>query len=164
MSKFRFEGSKAYFDYSGLGKDTNESYMGEFCVKTIISPLDSIKIDRLYRELLGSINPHLASDATQNYAFALSQLKYRVLEMPEFFKNKELDGGHLDASVLVEIINLAIEAEEEYKNEQEKKIQQIQAMLASKIKKKEIVKQEEEEIHEISNPSDLENIPEIDLE
>lgn len=162
MSDIRIEGSKAYFDYHGIGAKSNETYIGEFCVKCIMSPLDHLKADRLYRELIGSINPHLASKDAQNYAFALSQLKYRIIEMPEFFKNKELDGGHLDSNVLIEIINLAIEAEEEYQSQQDKKIKDLQDMLASRIKNKEITP-EEEDVKEV-DPLKDEEIPEIDLD
>ena len=165
MSDFRLEGSKAYFDYHGVGKKTNETYMGEFCVKCIMSPLDHIKADRLYRELIGSVNPHLASKESQNYAFALSQLKYRIIgEMPEFFKNKELNGGHLDSHVLIEIVNMAIDAEEFYQEEQERKIKEMQDMLASRIKNKQITPQEDDvkEANELGE-FDEEEIPEIDL-
>lgn len=160
MSEFRFEGSKAYFDYQGVGSKTNETYLGEFCVKTILSPLDYLKVDRLYRELLGSVNPHLASKEAQNYAFALSQLRQRIVEAPAFFKNKELDGGHLDSNVLVDIINKAIDAEEEYKKQQDAKIKQMQEILTKRIKNKEIKKEEEIETLEGTE----EEVPEIDLE
>lgn len=163
MSDIRIEGSKAYFDYSGVGAKTNETYMGYFCVKCILSPLDYLKADRLYRELIGSVNPHLASKEAQNYAFALSQLKFRVIDdIPEFFKNRELNGGHLDSNVLIEIVNLAIEAEEAFQEQQQKKISEMQEMLASRIKNKEIVR-EEDNIKEINDEDDMEEIPEIDL-
>lgn len=165
MSDIRIEGSKAYFDYHGVGKKTNDTYMGEFCVKTSLSPLDFLKADRLYRELIGSVNPHLATKEAQNFAFALSQLKYRIVEMPEFFKNKELDGGHLDSNVLIEIVNLAIEAEEAYQEEQERKIKEMQDMLASRIKKREIVPEEDQDdTKELNSEKDFEDIPEINLE
>lgn len=165
MSDIRIEGSKAYFSYHGVGKKTNETYMGDFCVKTSLSPLDFIKADRLYRDLIGSVNPHLATQEAQNYAFALSQLKYRIIEMPEFFKNKELDGGHLDSNVLIEIVNIAIEAEDEFQKEQERKIKEMQEMLASRIKKKEIVPEEDQDdTKELNTAQDFEDIPEIDLE
>lgn len=166
MSDFRLEGSKAFFDYHGVGKKTGETYMGEFCVKTILSPLDHIKADRLYRELLGSVNPHLASQEAQNYAFALSQLKYRITgKLPEFFKNKELDGGHLDSHVLIEILNMAIDAESFYQEEQERKVKEMQEMLASRIKNKQIAPEKEEtkEADELGE-FDEDEIPEINLD
>jgi len=159
MSDFRFEGSKAYFDFSSVGDRTNTTYMGEFCVKCVMSPMDHLKADRLYRELIGSINPHLASQDAKNYAFALSQLKQRVLESADFFKNRELDGSHLDSNVLIGIINKAIEAEEEYKEQQDEKTKKIQEMLAKRIKNKDIEPEPEAE----EAIGDEEDIPEIDL-
>ena len=164
MSDFRFEGSKAFFDYSGVGERTNDTLMGSFCVKCILTPVDHLKADRLYRELIGSVNPHLASQEAKNYAFALSQLKYRVLEMPDFFKNKELDGGHLDSNVLIDLINLAIESEEEYKKHQDEKVEKMQEMLANRIKKKVIVQEEEADDPIEGSDATEEEIPEIDLD
>ena len=160
MSDFRFEGSKAFFDFSSVGDRTNTTYMGEFCVKCVLSPIDSLKADRLYRELIGSINPHLASQDAKNFAFALSQLKQRVLESPDFFKNREIDGGHLDSNVLIGIVNQAIEAEEEYKNLQDEKTKKIQEMLAKRIRNKDIEPEPDSE----EAITDEEDIPEIDLE
>jgi len=159
MSDFRFDGSVAEFDYHGVGDKTNSTYMDTFRVKTIISPMDLIKADRLYRELIGSVNPHMASSDTQNFAFALSQLKIRLLDpIPEFFKNKELDGSHLDANVLIDIINLAIDAEEAYQKQAQDRLKAMQDMLAKRIKNNEIEKEEEIDIEPGTD------IPEIDLE
>lgn len=163
MTEFRFEGSKAFFDYQGVGNKTNSTFMGEFCVKCVLSPLDYLRADRLYRELLGSTSPHLASKDAQNYSFALSQLKYRVIESPPFFKNKELDGGHLDANVLVDLINLTIDAEAEYKRRQDAKIKEMQDILAKRIKNKDIEK-EEERHEDDDNVVPDEELPEVDLE
>ena len=138
MDDFRFEGSKAYFDFSGIGEKSNITFMGEFCVKTILSPIDHLKSDQLYRELIGPINPHLASQESKNFAFALSQLKQRILEAPDFFKNKEIDGGHLDANILIEIINLSIDAETAFSDLQNKKVAEMQDLLAKRIRSKAI--------------------------
>lgn len=160
MSEFRFNGSLAEFDFHGIGEESNTTYMGTFSVKCIISPIDHLKADRLYRELIGSTNPHLASKKAQNYAFALSQLKYRIAEAPDFFKNKEIDGGHLDSNILIELINLCVDAEEEFKTHQDDKVKSLQDMLASRIKNKQIVKEEEAE-----DPiEESEEVPEIDLD
>lgn len=161
MSEFRFEGSKVYFDYAGVGEKNNETLMGEFCVKCTLSPIDHINADRLYRELIGSTNPHLAEQSAKNYAFALSQLQYRLLKSAPFFKNADgIDGGHLPSNILIDIINLAIEAEEEYGKQQDKKVEEMQKMLADRIKNKQIKPEEEAE-----DPieADEEEIPEIDL-
>lgn len=162
MSDFRFEGSKAFFEYSNIGDRSNTTFMGEFCVKCVMSPLDHLKADRLYRELIGSVNPHLASQEAKNFAFALSQLKQRVLEAPDFFKHSEIDGGHLDSNVLIDIINSAIEAEEEYKDQQDEKTKKIQELLTKRIKSKEI--EPEPDAEEAITDEEEEEVPTIDLE
>jgi len=161
MSDFRFEGSKAFFDFSDVGERTNTTYMGEFCVKCVMSPLDHLHADRLYRELIGSINPHLASQDAKNYAFALSQLKQRALQSPDFYKNREIDGGHLDSNILIGIINMAIEAEEEYKKLQDEKTKNLQEMMAKRIKNKDI--EPEPDAEEAIEDND-EDVTEIDLD
>lgn len=143
MSVFNFNGSFATFDYAGTGNKTKTHYMGTFKVKCLLSPLDKIKIDRTYRELVGSTNPHMASKTATDYIFALSQLKYRVIESPDFFKNKEFDGGHLDGNVLAEIINLCIDAEAEYEEMQNEKVEMLNNRLAESVKKGKLVKKEE---------------------
>lgn len=159
MSDFRFDGSVAEFDYHGVGDRTNTTYMGVFRVKTIVSPMDMIRADRLYRELIGSINPHMASKETQNFAFALSQLKVRILEAPDFYKNNDLDGSHLDSNVLIDIINKAIDAEEDYKKQIDNKLKEMQELLSRRIRNNEIKKEEEIDIE-----PGTEDIPELDLE
>jgi len=143
MSDFRFDGSIAEFDYQGIGERTQQTYLGTFRAKCIISPMDHIKADRLYRELLGTVNPHLASKETQNFAFALSQLKVRLVDFPDFFKNKELNGSHLDSNVLIDIINKSIDAQEEYKEQLDERLKNMQDMLAKRIKNKQIEKEED---------------------
>jgi hypothetical protein len=159
MEKFRIDGFNVVFDYSNIGVKTNQTYMGTFCVKGRMSPLDIIKADRLHRELLGNINPHLATREAQDYAFALSQLNFRITgEIPEFFKCQELNGGHLDNEVLIELINLAIEAEDFYQKHQVEKIQKMQEQLTKQIKNNKIKPKNSE-----NEESESEEIPEIDL-
>lgn len=163
MGDIRFEGSIALVDYQGIGERNNDTLMGVFKFKTVMTPIDHLKADRLYRELIGSVNPHLASQEAKNYAFALSQLKYRILESPSFFKNDEIDGGHLDSNVLIELINLAIESEEEYQQHQDDKVKKMQEMLANRIKKKVIVQEDEADDPIEGSEIPEEEIPEIDL-
>jgi len=160
MSEIRFDGSVAEFDYHGVGERTNTTYMGVFRVKTILSPMDMLKADRMYRELIGSVNPHMASKESQNFAFALSQLKIRIIESPDFYKNKELDGSHLDSNILIDIINKAIDAEDEYKKQIDDRLKKMQELLTKRIKNNEI---EREENIDTEPGTDVEDIPEIDL-
>jgi len=140
---FEFNGSTATYHYSGTGEKDMTTIMGEFKFKCVITPIDSIKIDRLYRELIGNVNPHLASENAKNMAFALSQLKHRVVESPDFFKNKELNGGHLDPTVLVDIVNASIEAEAEFIKNQKEKLKELQSRLSGAVRGGTLKKEDE---------------------
>jgi hypothetical protein len=142
MSKITLnDDGTASFSLNVLGNISRETFMGNFQVKCILSPLEFIKADKLYRELLGedSINAH---QKARSNAFALSQLQYRVLRYPPFWENREIGGGHIDDdNVLGEVIELAIQAEEQYRTQKKKEADDIQKMLTKKIKKGEIEKE-----------------------
>jgi hypothetical protein len=110
--------------------------------------LEIIKTDRIYRDLIGSINPIMASEETKSLAFSISQLSSRIIESPDFFKNvnnPELIGGHLPSQVLIEVLNLAIDAESGFRRLQEEKMNKIQAKLTKSFKAGKIGKKQTEE-------------------
>lgn len=96
------------------GEISGESYMGTFTVKGSLSPLDTIKSDRRYRELMGK-DIQYATDHASQLAFSLAQLNQRIVESPDWWKNDEINGGHLDENVIMEIFSKAIECEKEYR-------------------------------------------------
>jgi len=134
MAKVKIEDSTGSFEVSLIGSQTKESFMGAFSVKCFLSPMDVIKADRLYRELLGEVSPHLAATDTQNLCFALSQLKYRVISSPAGWKNKEIDGGHLDANIVIEVLNKSIECQTVYMGKSKKRLETLQKELTKEIK------------------------------
>jgi len=160
MSDFTFEGSIASTDYSGIGESSGETFIGRFSFKCVLSPFDRIRADSKRRELLGSTNPHLASKEAQNASFALSELKFRVVASPDFYKNREIDGGHLDYNIIIELINMAIDAEERFKVKQQERLEATQKRLTSAIRKKKIKKEEAGIAEEVSP----ENVMEVDLD
>ena len=162
---YRFNGSQAEFDINEIGERSKTTFMGTFKVKCVLSPLDMLKMVRLYRDLIVTTNPHLASQTIENIAFALSQLKFRVVESPEFWKNTEIDGGHVDQNVVIEIINLAINAEEEFNKREDERVKQLQERLTRAIKNKEIEKEPElDEIKDEYVEIDSEEYEEVDPE
>jgi hypothetical protein len=140
------QGSEAEFTVSVIGKQTGETFQGTFKVKCFLSPIDTIKADKLYRELLGSITPHLASTEAQNMCFALSQLKYRVKQSPAGWKNEEIDGGHLDMNIVVDVLNHAIEAQTMYQQRSKERLKKLQDQLTKDIKDGKIQPEEELEL------------------
>jgi hypothetical protein len=141
----------ATFTINIVGKHTKDSYMGTFKVKCLLSPLEDIAADKRYRDLLGQ-NSHLAQEHIRQQAFALAQLEQRVIEMPPFWENDILPGGHIkDDNVLLQILDHAIEAQAEYIKLKEEELKERQARLTKAIKKKKIEK--EPEIEELPDKS-----------
>lgn len=137
------EGSEAKFDVNILGEFTNQSYIGTFRVRCILSPLEDIAADRKYRELLGD-NYHLSRQDVRDKAFALSQLEARVISHPPFWENHRIGGGHIpDSNVLLEVLDKAIEAQEKYLAERKKEMEEKQEILTKAVENKKIEKEPE---------------------
>ena len=86
------EGTASFY-FSLTGSVSGETYKGTFTIKGSLSPLDSIKADKRYRELMGA-NPNFATQHVSQLCFALSQLEQRVLKYPNWWSNQEINGGH----------------------------------------------------------------------
>jgi len=152
----------ATFSVNIVGKHSKDSYMGTFKVKCLLSPLEMIAADKRYRDLLGS-NSHLAQESIRQQAFALAELEQRVIEMPPFWENDSLPGGHVkDTNVLLHILDMAVEAQEKYIKTKEDELAARQERLTKAIKKKKIEK--EPEIEEVKAKAEeaLEEEVEID--
>ena len=141
----RIEDNIGIYQINILDDESNESYVGEFRVKCILSPLDLLAIDRDFRELLGPVNPIMASGDANNIAFALSQLRHRVLAYPPFWKGEVYDGGHLPKKVLYAILDASIEVQEKFKKERQEEMAKIQARLVKQVKAGKIKKKVAEE-------------------
>lgn len=141
----QIEGSEAKFNINVLGKFTKQSYIGKFKVKCLLSPLEEIEADKAYRDLLGN-NYHLSDEIIKQKAFALSQLKVRLLEAPPFWENEVIGGGHVpDTNVILEILDKAIEAQELYIEDKEKEMKARQDALTKAIKDRVLEKEPEVE-------------------
>lgn len=99
------------------------TYKGNFKVKCVLSPLDYIQSDGTYRELLGKTNPQFANEYVAQLAYALSQLKYRIISNPSWFDNSVngIKGSNVDDRILLHVLDKAIQAEEQYRKGIEEK-------------------------------------------
>lgn len=120
-SDIKIEGNVATWTINSIGS-VNGTYIGTFQFKCILDPLQQLAIGRDYRNLLGP-NPSLASEHETFLAFALSQLKYRIISYPPFWKDgiSEFDGNLLDEEIITEVLNAAINAEAQYKEQLKKR-------------------------------------------
>lgn len=111
---FQFnEDGTVSFRFAEVGARTRTTYTGPFKVKAGMSPFDELSAGRDMRALLGEHGVQ-AVDHEINIAYALSQLRYRIVEAPGFWSEKARDGfggADLDSNVILSILDYAIEAE-----------------------------------------------------
>jgi hypothetical protein len=133
MIDITFEDDIATFYFKGEGIKYGDSFNGKFKVATSLSPLEYIKADRLRRQLLGEHALTADSESSQ-YAFMLSQLHYRVIEGPVWWKSDtEVQGGHIkETNILVELTELAMQAEEMFQIKQKEKFEKLHGKLIKK--------------------------------
>lgn len=123
-------------------------YEGTFKFSCFLSPMQVISADKDYRDLLGN-NPTLASSLADNLAYALSQLKYRVLEAPPFWN----DGSRFPGSSVkdIDVIDLVLEAsivaEIKYREELSKRHEDAIVKLKTAIQQKEEAEKLNEELN-----------------
>lgn len=117
------EGHQAKFNLAALGA-INGTYTGEFIFRCILTPSQKIAANREYREMLGA-NPTLAGEHETFLAYALSQLKYRVISAPPFWTStlqiNGIAGDIPDEEIITQILDAAIHAQLKYKHELEKR-------------------------------------------
>lgn len=123
---------------------------GMFKVKCILSPLQYIQSDSLFRELLGKTNPQLANDYVSNLCYALSQLKYRIIEAPSWFSGSEseIKGSDIEDNILLYVLDKAVEAEDMYRNIMEKNYEDARKSVRDAYDNDEL-KSGEEELNDI---------------
>lgn len=112
------DGSIATWTMPQTDGELGGTYKGTFEFRTFLDPLRQLQAGREYRELLGNLAPQ-ASDSEGNLAFALVQLKHRILRAPPFWSSTLQDSGMAgnigDLNVIALVLDSAIRAETIYK-------------------------------------------------
>lgn len=103
-------------DAQGLIKGT---YRGIFKFKCYLDPIEQISCNREYRALLGD-NPSFVPEHENFLAYALTQLKYRIIEAPPFWTATAQNGhnwaGNVpDENILSRVLDAAVRSEEKFK-------------------------------------------------
>lgn len=95
--------------------DVSGTYTGTFRFRCYLNPTQKIAANREMRSLLGEF-PMLVPEHESFLAYALSQLKYRILSSPPFWTSGEngYAGDIPDTNVLSAILDAAIDAEVKY--------------------------------------------------
>lgn len=149
----RIENNVAVWEINAVGNIMG-SYHGTFRFRTFLTPLQQISAGREERELIG-INMSLAPEHEKFMAYALTQLKYRIVSAPPFWSSANTFGGLAgdlpDEEIINMVLSAAIDAEIKYKAEiKERKEEAVKRArkAAESITKKELeAREEEEEIH-----------------
>lgn len=116
------EGNTATWDMR-LDGDIHGTYVGAFRFKCYLSPLQQIAANREYREIMGP-NPTFASEHESFLAYALTQLKYRIVTAPPFWASQNpatLSGDIADENVIAAVLDAALGSEMKYKSQLKKK-------------------------------------------
>lgn len=113
------------FTLSIIGIDTHQQFNGTFKMKALLSRKEQFLADQYRRDLLGA-NPESAFPQLIGEAFILSQLKIRLVEMPDWFKNSNYGLDLLDSNISNEIFEKCM-AEVEKKKEEFKAAAEVAA-------------------------------------
>lgn len=135
-SKFFFnEDGTITFRISEIGDRSRVTWSGPFKVKGGLSPYDELAAGKDMRYLLGD-NSSSATDHEINIAYSLSQLRYRIVESPEFWFNKSREGfggADLDSNVILHVLQMSIDAEVEarkrLRKEARKRLEEMEKAL-----------------------------------
>jgi hypothetical protein len=139
------EGNQATWEINAIG-DVGGTYIGTFKFKCLILPTQRLAASREYRALLGE-NPTLALAHDDNLAYALTQLKYRVISAPPFWtstiQNNGMAGDLPDENIVMMVLDAAVEAELKYK--QQLKNKKSEALEKAKNAAERLLKLQDEE-------------------
>jgi hypothetical protein len=81
-----------------IGTDTQQPFTGTFKVKALLTRKEQFLADQYRRDLLGP-NPEAAMPQLIGEAFMMAQLKVRLLESPDWFKNSNFGLDLLDSNI-----------------------------------------------------------------
>lgn len=153
-SNIRIEGSTGVWEMRLEGA-IQGTYSGVFRFKCFLSPTQKIAANREYRELLGS-NPLTTPEHESYLAYALTQLKYRIVEAPPFWSSTKqsgsFEGDIPDSEIISAILDAAIETEVKYMKQLKQKkedalkraVKAAEAMISRKDEKSEADEDQDE--------------------
>lgn len=98
------------------------TYVGLFKFRCFLTPLQTIAAGKEQRELLGT-NMALATEHEAFLAYALTQLKQRIIQAPPFWasEGKSVNGDLPDENIIEAVLDAAIRSELKYKDEKKKR-------------------------------------------
>src|ERR1700722_11218733 len=113
-----------------VGEDSQETFVCQFKVKTLLGRDDKFIADQRRRELLGP-NPNDALAKNQFEAFMLGEIYVRIVEPPAWWMSVNFGAKIRDANVIAAIYNAAVAKEDERKDALKKKSQDALTKMAA---------------------------------
>lgn len=133
-SEITIENETAIYHLNYQG-EVGGTYLGTFKFRTFLTPAQALDADRDFRELLGP-NANFAATNAENIAYALAQLKQRIIEAPPFWStNAGRFGGSSvkDLGCLDLVLEAAVASEVKFRKEMTKRhedsLKRLQAIL-----------------------------------
>lgn len=111
--EFEFEGSTATWEIN-LDGPIHGTYLGKFKFRCFLTPSQKITANRDYLQMIGT-NPTFIEQDAGFLAFALSQLKQRIIKAPPFWDATGTAGDVSDHNILMAVLDASISAEEAYR-------------------------------------------------
>lgn len=115
------------------------TYQGAFKFRTGLSPIQEIEADRDYRDLLGK-NAEFAATHIESLAYALAQLRHRVVSGPPFWFDgvSKFPGSQVrDQEILQIVFEASVAAEVKYRKLLQDKHKSAVERLTKAIEQKE---------------------------
>lgn len=148
------EGTTGKWDIGTHG-EIQGTYSGTFVFKCFLTPTEKLAAGRTYRELLGP-NAALALSHEDQLAFALAQLKYRIITAPPFWGSSlGIDGvaGDIpDENIISVILDAALSCEFKYlaelRNKKDEAIQRAKAAAEKQLAEKDKDQDEDDDDEE----------------
>lgn len=133
------------------------TYIGTFVFRCFLTPLQRVAAGREQRELLGKYGEN-APELESFLAFALTQLKHRIVEAPPFWSKSLTEDGYEgnlpDENVISTVLDAAVEAELQYKEHLKTK-REVALKKAKEVAEKIKIDQESQLVKE--NKSEIQN-------
>lgn len=118
------------FEFDHIGEDTGREYKGQFTVRCVLNVGQKHALALEKTRLQGNyMNP---TDDLAGLAIILANLRAKVIEAPEWWKQSQGGANIEDESALVVLYRKVQEAEFEWKEELKKKSQTLPESPSSK--------------------------------
>jgi hypothetical protein len=117
-----------------VGERTKHVYEGKFKVKCLLTLEETVEKDLKYDSYTRGSTTLLAESRV--YARAVAELEARVIDAPSWWKDSNDGRNLLDKNVVLELANLALDAEKVYDERIEKAAKEAEEELEKQQKRK----------------------------